>query len=514
MAWFDDLELPGSTVTGHFAFVHEDGPDEDDHPDIRLASGTVRFEPTAPAVKAGGAWIGIAPVEAELFEGELVTSEEDLRPPRILSTDADTGVENWGWRATFDIRGASIKPVTFKAPETGVHLTSGDLIPVTGSPVEVVAGPPGKSAYDYAVEQGYEGTEEEFAQAQIPDEITWDIISRKPDTFTPSEHTHALDEVDGLGGALDGKADVSHTHEVDDVDGLQEALDTGYRRGVSVTEYGATGDGETDDTAALQAAVDTGLHVYVPAGTYKVSGVATSRPLSLHLEHGATLHHADDHAAVHVQGDEGEPVSVSGRVEPGDKAIAAPGHGVEAGDWLRIASERVYDASSTGMRHGELIQVADVDGDTLTTVTPVAGGPYGVEDDARITRLDLVDGVSITGPGSIEGSRTPGQAQTGIRVTLARNVHISGITSKGIDYRHIALEDVAGGLVSGINVEWAHAPGMGYGIAATDATQDVLVTGCSFTDARHAFTTSNRAVSPGVVRRVTVESCTVRYSSP
>lgn len=137
MAWFDDLELPGSTIAGYFGFVHEDGPDEDDYPDIRLATGKVRFEPTAKAVKAGGAWIGIAPVEAEVFDGELITSEDDPRPPRILSTDADTGVKDWGWRATFDIRGASIKPVTFLAPTSGVHLT-GDLIPVTGLPVEVI----------------------------------------------------------------------------------------------------------------------------------------------------------------------------------------------------------------------------------------------------------------------------------------------------------------------------------------------------------------------------------------
>ena len=129
MAWFDDLELPGSTITGRFAFVHEDGPDEDDYPDVRLASGTVRFEATAKAVKAGGAWIGIAPVEAQIFDGELIADEDDPRPPRILSTDVEGGAEGWRWRATFSIPGADIKPVTFKAPESGVHLTEGDLIP-------------------------------------------------------------------------------------------------------------------------------------------------------------------------------------------------------------------------------------------------------------------------------------------------------------------------------------------------------------------------------------------------
>lgn len=164
MAWFDDLNLPGSTITGHFAFVREDGPDVDDAPDIQLASGKVRFEPTAKAVRAGGAWIGISPVTAVVFDGELVVAEEDPRPLRLLSTDADTGVEGWGWKASFDITGASIKPISFRAPAVGVHLTGDDLIPITGNPVEVlsVGGAQGLSAYEVAVENGFVGTEEEW----------------------------------------------------------------------------------------------------------------------------------------------------------------------------------------------------------------------------------------------------------------------------------------------------------------------------------------------------------------
>lgn len=145
MAWFDDLNLPGSTVTGHFAFVREDGPDEDDFPDLQLASGTVTFQPTASAVRAGGAWVGISPVTARIFEGEIVVSEGDLRPVRILSTDADTGVDGWGWIAHFSIDDADLKPIRFRAPTEGVHLTGDDLIPITGQPVEVIEGADGAS---------------------------------------------------------------------------------------------------------------------------------------------------------------------------------------------------------------------------------------------------------------------------------------------------------------------------------------------------------------------------------
>lgn len=155
MAWFDDLDLPGATVTGNFAFVREDGPDADDSPDLRSASGSVTFRATAPAVRASGAWVGISPVTAEIFDGEIVVSEEDPRPVRLLSTDADTGVEGWGWEASFDITGASIKPIRFRAPAEGVHLTGDGLIPITGLPVEVIVGPPGPEADTTAAIEAY-----------------------------------------------------------------------------------------------------------------------------------------------------------------------------------------------------------------------------------------------------------------------------------------------------------------------------------------------------------------------
>lgn len=140
MAWFDDLSLPGATVEGYFGYVVEDGPDEDDRPDVRLASGTVTFSATTAAARVSGSWLGIKPVTARIFDGQIVVAEEDLRPVRLLATDANIGVADWAWKATFKIDGFQLDPLTFKAPRnTTVNLTA-DLIPIKAQPYQIIEG--------------------------------------------------------------------------------------------------------------------------------------------------------------------------------------------------------------------------------------------------------------------------------------------------------------------------------------------------------------------------------------
>ena len=140
MAWFDELNLPGATIDGFFGYVTADGPDADDNPDVILADGTVTFTATTPAARVDGAWLGIQSVTARIFEGRLIVSEENPQPVRILATDANVGVEDWAWRATFNVPGFKLDPLTFRAPsDTTVNLTA-DLIPIKSAPYQIVEG--------------------------------------------------------------------------------------------------------------------------------------------------------------------------------------------------------------------------------------------------------------------------------------------------------------------------------------------------------------------------------------
>lgn len=56
---------------------------------------------------------------------------------------------------------------------------------------------------------------------------------------------------------------------------VARSLQSKLQESVSVTDFGATGNGTTDDTAAIQAAVNTGLPVYMPPGTYYVTNAIT-----------------------------------------------------------------------------------------------------------------------------------------------------------------------------------------------------------------------------------------------
>ena len=119
-----DYQLPYCTVTGTFVAVDADSADADSFPDVQPLNGTITLTPTTNAGRVDDAFAQILPITVRVFGGQIV-DDEDLPGVRILATDANIGVADWAWRASFKLDGLSLDPLTFKAPrDTTVSLTS------------------------------------------------------------------------------------------------------------------------------------------------------------------------------------------------------------------------------------------------------------------------------------------------------------------------------------------------------------------------------------------------------
>ena len=102
----------------------------------------------------------------------------------------------------------------------------GSTIVVDGVPVQDLRGPKGDastepgptgmSAYEYAVQAGFEGTEEEFAEAVLPEDVSWQNITGKPETYQPAAHQHDWADVTGTPATF---PPATHSHAWADITG-------------------------------------------------------------------------------------------------------------------------------------------------------------------------------------------------------------------------------------------------------------------------------------------------------
>ena len=74
----------------------------------------------------------------------------------------------------------------------------------------------GTTAYEYAVQAGFEGTEEEFAQAVLPEDVSWAQITEKPETYQPAAHQHDWADVTGTPATF---PPATHSHAWADITG-------------------------------------------------------------------------------------------------------------------------------------------------------------------------------------------------------------------------------------------------------------------------------------------------------
>jgi len=196
--------------------------------------GTVTFKPTPRRLTNATAsprpvTILPKPVTVPLVNGEFETS--DL----IATDDPDNSPHGWNYRVEFQFAGgASADPFNIELPENAtVDLST--VTPVGSSAgVQIIRGPgipeiePGTDGQVLVLVDGKPA----WGDVEVGGGVSsWNDLTDKPATFTPATHSHAIANVTGLQGALDGKqpagsyAAATHTHAISGVTNLQSALD-------------------------------------------------------------------------------------------------------------------------------------------------------------------------------------------------------------------------------------------------------------------------------------------------
>ena len=177
--------------------------------------------------------------------------------------------------------------------------------------------------------------------------------------------------------------------------------------------------------------------------------------------------------------------------------------GIVANDWIRIASNAVFDASRTNSELGELIQVLSVDvGTGVITFRNALQDTYNTADTGVVSKVTLKGGVRFSGGGKIIGDNTAADIDFGIRCHLCYAPDVRDLTFETLSGTAISFRDSPFARADNIHGENFNSSGTGYVVIVDNACRDCLITNISSNRVRHTVTTGNSTTSKGIPDRI------------
>jgi hypothetical protein len=171
---------------------------------------------------------------------------------------------------------------------------------------------------------------------------------------------------------------------------------------VSVTDFGAKGDGSADDTRAIQAALDSGKNVVIPEGTFRITNALEPKANQV-VELIGTVRLAD----ANVQ-------ALTSDATPGQPSVTvADASGFYVGQWVTLGADdlKIQGGGKNKDRRegGDCGRIASISGITITFELPLRKD-YKIAAKARLGSqpsafLITQSGVRLHGTGVIDGNK-------------------------------------------------------------------------------------------------------------
>lgn len=195
------------------------------------------------------------------------------------------------------------------------------------------------------------------------------------------------------------------------------------------------------------------------------------------------------------------------------KIIKCNTGGLQAGDMVKVYSNKVWDSTNTSTRIGEIHFIEKIDSEGQLTLTKTLEVSYNTADTAMIAKINPCRNINLMN-GKFIGAAGNNEMR-GVRITRGADCYIQNIKTEGFDVNHIQLTDCVRCIVENHFSNEANHSSMGYGVSFADASCDCIATGCYYTDVRHSFSTNNNvSTSWGIVRRITFNNCIISDSAP
>jgi hypothetical protein len=282
------------------------------------------------------------------------------------------------------------------------------------------------------------------------------------------------------------------------IDSLEKTID--------INDFGST-------QTAWQTAVTAGGTIRFTTGTYTLSGTGFTVPANTHiiLDAGAVIDMSACSAsasAFSITGTEATTYNLTANTAKNDTSctISAANliaSGIVAGDWIRIASTTVFDASRTSSQIGELIKVLSVNTGTgvITFETPLCDA-YTTAATGQVSKVTLVSGVRFSGQGKIKSNNTVTNLHAAIKFLLCDSPRVDGLYFEQMDDRAVMFFDCVYPKLFESRFDNFNSVGTGYGLSVSGASRDGVFVGMTGSKVRHLFTTNNsNTIGRGIPRR-------------